>query len=150
MACSTINLTFVSEALTSQIIHCNIDKDLDCDSDHPISPVVNWPWKAVNPIRQRLWSKTNIDTPPDSQGTSCTWARSISLTRVILTHTCHTPLTHSRLALMHQRLGQTRPHAQSQDLTKNARTSAAKCSSHAEDGNGQEMRMLRGLSTSMQ
>ncbi|KAF3352307.1 hypothetical protein VdG1_09169 [Verticillium dahliae VDG1] len=57
---STIDLTFASEDLASSVIHCRIDKDLDCDSDHlPIALALDWRWKQATPTRKRLWAKTD-------------------------------------------------------------------------------------------
>jgi hypothetical protein len=59
---STIDLAFTSEDLANHVIHCKIDRKLDCDSDHlPISLVFDWRWQPANPTRKRLWTKTNVE-----------------------------------------------------------------------------------------
>ena len=58
---STIDLTFTSEDLASRVVHCMIDRDLDCDSDHlPIALVLDWRWQPAVPTRKRLWARTNL------------------------------------------------------------------------------------------
>lgn len=37
---STIDLTFASEVVVDRVVHCKIDREMDCDSDHlPIALV---------------------------------------------------------------------------------------------------------------
>lgn len=58
---STIDLIFAAEGLADRVIHCKIDKRLDCDSDHlPISLTLNWDWQQPAPTRKRLWSKMDV------------------------------------------------------------------------------------------
>jgi ribonuclease HI len=58
---STIDLTFASEDVASQTIHCRIDPSLDYDSDHlPIAVAIDWNWRPAAPPRKRLWAKTNV------------------------------------------------------------------------------------------
>ena len=60
---STIDLTFASEDLASHVTRCQIDRTLDCDSDHlPIATVINWSWQPAPPGKKRLWAKTNPET----------------------------------------------------------------------------------------
>ena len=58
---STIDLSFATEDLASRVVYCIIDKRLDCDSDHlPIALAVVWNWQPADPIKKRLWAKTNV------------------------------------------------------------------------------------------
>jgi hypothetical protein len=58
---STIDLTFASEELAGRVVHCKIDREVNCDSDHlPIALAVDWSWQPTNPTRKRLWAKTNL------------------------------------------------------------------------------------------
>lgn len=60
---TTIDLTFASEDLASQVIHWKIDHRLDCDSDHlPIAIAIDWSWQPSTPTRKWLWAKTNPAT----------------------------------------------------------------------------------------
>ena len=60
---STIDLTFASEDVATRLIHCKIDKRLDCDSDHlPIAVVIDWSWQPATPTRKRMWAKTSLPT----------------------------------------------------------------------------------------
>ena len=57
---TTIDLAFATEETASRMIRCQIDKRLDCDSDHlPIALAIDWCWQQATPTRKRLWSKTN-------------------------------------------------------------------------------------------
>jgi hypothetical protein len=59
---STIDLAFTSEDLANHVIHCKIDRKLDCNSNHLlISLVFDWRWQSANPTRKRLWTKTNVE-----------------------------------------------------------------------------------------
>jgi hypothetical protein len=52
---STINLAFTLEDLANHVIHCKIDRKLDCDSNHLlISLVFDWSWQPANLIRKHL------------------------------------------------------------------------------------------------
>lgn len=58
---STIDLTFASEDLAPQIIHCKIDRSLDHDSDHlPITLAIDWSWQPAAPTGKRMWAKTDV------------------------------------------------------------------------------------------
>lgn len=58
---STIDLTFATKEIASRMVHCRIDKRLDCDSDHlPIDLSTNWWWQPAAPARKRVWTKTNV------------------------------------------------------------------------------------------
>ena len=57
---STIDLTFASEDVASNVIRCKIDRRLDYDSDHlPIAVAIDWSWQPAAPTRQRLWAQTD-------------------------------------------------------------------------------------------
>lgn len=58
---TTIDLTFASEDVASRTIHCQVDKNLDCDSDHlPIAIAIDWNWQSATPTKKRMWTKTNL------------------------------------------------------------------------------------------
>uniref|UniRef100_A0A1L7UN13 Reverse transcriptase n=1 Tax=Fusarium mangiferae TaxID=192010 RepID=A0A1L7UN13_FUSMA len=58
---TTIDLTLATGVVASRVIHCRIDRNLDCDSDHlPISLATDWNWKPATMVRKRLWAKTDI------------------------------------------------------------------------------------------
>ncbi|KAJ6436485.1 hypothetical protein O9K51_10967 [Purpureocillium lavendulum] len=58
---STIDLTFATANVAPHVVHCKIDRDLDCESDHlPVAVAIEWEWKAASPAKKRLWTKTNI------------------------------------------------------------------------------------------
>lgn len=57
----TIDLTFASENVANRVVHCKIDREMDCDSDHlPIALAIDWNWKSAEPTKKRLWTKTNL------------------------------------------------------------------------------------------
>lgn len=44
------------------MIHCKIDRKVDCDSDHlSIGLVFDWNWQPETPAKKRLWAKTNSE-----------------------------------------------------------------------------------------
>jgi endonuclease/exonuclease/phosphatase family metal-dependent hydrolase len=52
---STIDLTFASEDIASNVVHCKIDRRLDYDSDHlPIAVAIDWSWQPAAPMRKRV------------------------------------------------------------------------------------------------
>ena len=52
---TTIDLTFASEDVAANMIHCKIDRKLDYDSDHlPIAVAIDWSWKPAALMRKRL------------------------------------------------------------------------------------------------
>ena len=60
---STIDLTFASEDIASNVAHCKIDRRLDYDSDHlPIAVAIDWRWQPASPMRKRLWAQTDEET----------------------------------------------------------------------------------------
>ena len=59
---STIDLTFASEDIASNVVHWRIDHRLDCDSDHlPVDVAIDWSWQPMEPVRKRVWTQTNGD-----------------------------------------------------------------------------------------
>ncbi|KAK4075525.1 hypothetical protein Purlil1_12650 [Purpureocillium lilacinum] len=58
---STIDLTFATANVAPHVVHCKIDRELDCESDHlPVAVAIEWEWKAASPAKKRLWTKMNI------------------------------------------------------------------------------------------
>ena len=58
---STIDLTFATEGLASCLLHCRIDKDRDCDSDHlPIATAFAWEWQPAPLTQKRQWARTDV------------------------------------------------------------------------------------------
>jgi hypothetical protein len=138
---STIDLAFTSEYLANHVIHCKIDRKLDCDSDHlPISLVFDWSWQPANPTRKRLWTKTNVEILrrtveahlPEQAAPWSLETRTVSINS--------SPPSSARWmpASTHQPPGRTRRHARSQDLIRSAKTSALKSNSSAGDSNDQD------------
>ena len=58
---STIDLTFATEEIASRTIHCKVELNLDCDSDHLLIEIaIDWRWQHAAPSRKRLWAKTDV------------------------------------------------------------------------------------------